>query len=162
MKKLLLLMMGCFFLLAAGCTFERLESEETLARPDVLWKTTWLIEERQTSIDLGTDEALLEASCFVYYQGDGMVKDVKIHMGSPLTDGLIDDSVQEKTFSVVKPGYKLKYFMDAGYPQWRERIPAAISTGKLIDDFRDNTYVSISWKDKEDEHSVRFYDFGQE
>lgn len=160
MRKLLLLIIGCFFLLAAGCSFERLESAEATARPDILWEATWLIEERQTAIDLRTDDALLEASCLVYYQGDGIVKDVKILMGSPLTAVLIG-SEAEKTFSVVKPGYKLKFFMDAEYPCWRERIPTAILKDKLIDDFRENAYVSIRWKDEEDEHSVKFYDFGK-
>ncbi len=155
-----MLIVGCFFLLAAGCTFQQLDAEETLARPDILWKTTWLIEERQARIDLSTEDAFLEASCLINYQGEETVEDVRVAMASPLTDVLIAEDLA-KTFSVVKPGDKLKFSFDTVYPHWKKKVPTAILTEKIIDDFNNNSYVSVCWKGDEDEHCVKFFTFGE-
>ena len=161
MKKILFLMLGCFFLLCFGCSLQDQEIVETPSRPDIYWGKTWVIEERETHINLSPSEVSLEAFCLITYQGDEPVEDVRIIMASPLTKILIDDSFAE-TFAAVKAGDQINYALKADISSWKEKVPTGISGEKLINDFEGNSFVSVSWKTGEEEHSVQFFDYEEE
>lgn len=161
MRKILLLVMIITFLfVSGGCTF--VEEREAMAdfRPDKYWEDVWKIEKRESHIELTPDQAVLDAHSMIRYTGEEPAEDVRILMSSPLTDNLVSEELAV-SYNTVKPGEELDFQFHHESP-WREEIPITALSGKIVDDYTYNSYISIAWRYGDEEYNLRFFDWSNE
>lgn len=159
-KPLLLLLVLSLFIFSTGCTVVDATEVTADLRPDKYWEGVWGIEERSAQIEFSGDKVLIEADSVIQYLGEKSAQDVQIVIRSPLTCGLIDDSFVIDYGSVEK-GEKLEYSLSIENSNWSDGVPIGVSEDKLKEDFLINYYVDITWKYDNEEHNVRFYDWGR-
>ena len=157
MKKILLLFLSALFLLSScGCAMEEKVYALSDVSPGKKWEKVWVIEDRNTDLELRPAWAVFKGYCQVHYLGDGPAEDVRIAVGSPLTSELIGAQMTRE-FGTVRPGDKLVYEGSAECPDWADEIPLYVFEDKLTEDYKNNFYVEISWCDGERQYSEQFF-----
>ncbi len=161
MKKWILLMLAAGLLfLGSGCAV--VEKAEVLAsiRPDLYWKDYWIIEEQLNQIEVldETGESVVKIDIYgrIRYAGEQPVDNVSVIIRSPLTFDFIEDH-QAVHYGTVQPGEVLEYRLLQDYPEWQERVPIGVYKEHIIDDFKGNAYVQISWEKEGESFEERFF-----
>lgn len=162
MKRIMLLMLTAVLLFSSnGCTVVQETHAFADSFPDKYWEDVWVIEERKTNMEFDEDTAIMEGYTLVHYQGEQPAEDVRIIIRSPLTYEFISND-KAWLYSTVRPGETIAYTMHAEYPNWEDNTSAYIFEEKLIDDYKKNFYVGISWRYGDEYFSKKFFDWHKE
>lgn len=145
----------------SGC--DVVEEEEAVAsyRPDRKWAEVWVIDQRETDIEIEPDRAFLEGKAKITYQGDQEVQEVSVIIRSPLTYDFIEEE-EMWLYGTVYPGDRLEYELDFECPDWRDKVPIGVTEERLKEDFLTNAYVGVRWTQDGERYNIRFFDWGYE
>ena len=166
MKKWILLL-SALCLLALGTTGCGAAVEEEVyayagVRPDHYWKDVWVTEEREINIiPEGEDpDALMKMEVYgrIRYEGEQPANRVRVIIRSPLTFDFIEDH-RAMFYGVVQPGDVIEYHLIQYYPDWRERVPIGVYKDHIVEDFRENAYINITWEYDGQAFDEHFFDF---
>jgi hypothetical protein len=159
-NTVLLLLTALLFLLVTGCAVgEEAEAvASTSERPDKVLEDIWIVQEKNTEIEIISEKTVLKASGLLKYQGENVARDVSIAIKSPLTSAFLgDDPVQY--YGTVSPGDDLVYTLDCSHLGFRKKVPLGSSDRNLMEDFLHNSYLEVVWKDCGAPHQVQFYNW---
>ncbi len=163
MKKWMLLLTAlCLLLMGTGCAV--VEEQEALAgvRPDLYWKNIWVIEERVNNIEVVGEypDTIVKIEVYgrIRYEGEEPAQRVSVIIRSPLSFDFIADH-RASNYGTVQPGEVLEYHLIQNYPEWREKVPIGVYKEHIIDDFKGNSYINISWVQDDVEHNEHFFEW---
>jgi hypothetical protein len=155
-KIVLLLLTALLFSFITGCA----AVEETIAgeRPEKIYEDIWVVQEKNTQMEIIAEEATLVASGSINYIGTSPVQDVSIIIKSPLVADIIADDQAQK-YDTVNTGDLLEYVLDCHSSDFRKKVPLGTNDNNLIEDFKNNSYFEVSWKENGETYNVKFFNW---
>ncbi|MGI5876590.1 MAG: hypothetical protein ACOX6X_07245 [Dethiobacteria bacterium] len=156
-----LLLTALLFSFIAGCNVVEETTAGTGVRPEKVFEDIWVVQEKDTQIEITADEVSLKASCSVKYEGTSAAQDVSIIIKSPLTADIIEDDLAQ-VYDTVNPGDVLEYTLDYQDPDFRGKVPLGSNDNNLIEDFENNSYLEVNWKEDGEDFNVKIFNWDKD